>query len=275
MWLWLQNNNKSNLKTFFKKIFIVSLLVHLIFLIICFFGFKGKVLNLDIFLNKDLLNNPPVPVIFLPFAKNIPGSVEQLKKLSKKSRMSKKSKKTFVKKSIVLKKNKITKKPILISKPKNNKKIEPKKTEIIKNNLKEMEKIIPQNEEPKLSEQEIKKVEPLKPDIKKIEPNEIVNELNLDEPVTIYLGAKDMQGYQLVFNIQREILKYWKPPMGLPKGIECKVNIKVDKEGKVENLKIEKSSKVLAYDISLRNAILKSVMPHEVKGREFTLTLNC
>ena len=37
------------------------------------------------------------------------------------------------------------------------------------------------------------------------------------------------------------------------------------------DFKIEKSSKVLAYDISLRNAILKSIMPTEVGGHEFVL----
>jgi outer membrane biosynthesis protein TonB len=143
--------------------------------------------------------------------------------------------------------------------------------------------------------EEIKKPEPVKQEPVKLEPLEekIIKETKVfplpEEPAcpskldsleeelsrTIYLGAKDMEGYQLVSTIQYEILKNWKPPMGLPHGIECKVNIKVDKDGKVENFKIEKSSNIFAYDMSLRNAILQSIMPNEVRCREFVLTLNC
>ncbi|MDR3646123.1 MAG: TonB C-terminal domain-containing protein [Candidatus Babeliales bacterium] len=269
MWRWLQNNNKSYFKILFKKIFVVSLLMHLVLLIVFLFILRDKTLNLDIFLNKDLITNPPVPVIFLPFAKNVPGSIEQLKKLSKRAR-AKKTKQISAKKAIAIKaKNKVAKKAIIIQKQTKNKKVtkKAKLPEVVKEEIKKPE---PVKVEPPI---EPEKIEEKVPEV----INEVLPEETklLDEPLAIYLGTQDMQGYQLVVSIQQEILKYWKPPLGLPKNVECKVNIKVDKDGKVENFKIEKSSNILAYDISLRNAILKTTMPTEVKGREFILTLNC
>lgn len=273
MSLWLQNNNKYNLKSFFIKIFLISVIVHLIILGALFFGFKDKALNLDIFLNRNLIKNSPVPIVFLPFTKTVPGSLKQLKNLNKSKTKAVKSKnkkdKPIIKKAVI-------KKPIIVEKVNKKKiadasKLKNKKVDKVKE-VKPIEKIKPP--EPKAEVEKPKEPEKIKeePIVNEIESMQEVIDLN--QSVAIYLGTEDMQGLTLANNIQGEIIKNWKPPVGLPKNIKCTFNIKVDNNGKVTDFKIEKSSNVLSYDISLRNAILKAVMPNEIKGKEFTLTLN-
>jgi len=278
MWLWLQNKNKFSLRNFFKKIFFISLSIHFCLLFIFFFVLKDARLNLNIFLNKDLKNSN-IPIVFLPFAKTVPGSINKLK--SKAAQIStKRVSKSFVKPKKIRNK-KITKKVIQKNLAKNKKIIDKK----IKNDIKVKPKVVKKVE--KIQKNEIVKNEQLKlPEIKnEVTKNETVKPpevqdiskqaIKSDEPIAVYLGRDDVQAQSLVITIHNEIIKHWKPPKGLPTGLECSVNIKVNNEGRVTDLKFEKSSKVLIYDISLKNAILKTIMPNELKNRDFTLNLNC
>jgi hypothetical protein len=73
--------------------------------------------------------------------------------------------------------------------------------------------------------------------------------------------------------IQVEVAKYYKPPVGIAKNAVCEMGVVVGAHGKAERVSVKKGSGSMANDICARAALLKITYPKEVIGKEIIVEL--
>lgn len=67
--------------------------------------------------------------------------------------------------------------------------------------------------------------------------------------------------------LQKELGQKWHPPIGVSPDCACDVSFFVNKHGSVENIKMIKSSGVIMFDISTRQALFSMKMPQWTHGK--------
>lgn len=72
--------------------------------------------------------------------------------------------------------------------------------------------------------------------------------------------------------LQKELTSHWKPPVGMPANVTCEISFFVDNNGAVKNSTMVKSSGIVMYDISARQALFSMKMPQWTHGK--TITIN-
>jgi hypothetical protein len=83
---------------------------------------------------------------------------------------------------------------------------------------------------------------------------------------------KEVEALRRTALLQKELVNYWKPPVGTPKDISCEISFFVDAQGTIKNSVVTKSSGVMMYDISARQALCSMKMPQWTYKK--TLTIN-
>lgn len=68
------------------------------------------------------------------------------------------------------------------------------------------------------------------------------------------------------------IKERWRPPLGLSADLECALKIIINYQGIVQEVKVEKSSSVITYDIAARRAIKEISFPRQLYGKELIIT---
>ncbi len=253
MWPLLQ---KKQLKVylFFPQLILLSLLLHLLIIFIMFLS-KQQVISLHMKVNKDQFYSKNI--IVLPFEKTIPGALEKLGQRGSERSKGINGSKLVVKKSIT----KSRSPKIFVD----NKKIIKNKKSL------EIEKLAQQKESQKmeLAEEPVLVETEILPEKVVLEKNINVNEDTSDN--VLYIGRQDLQIIELYQDVQQEILLHWFPPSGLSKDLKCVASFKVDLSGNISDIKIDQSSKALAYDLSVRNSISKIKLPKQVWGKRVSL----
>src|SRR3989339_809824 len=82
-----------------------------------------------------------------------------------------------------------------------------------------------------------------------------------------FVGSRDLEMMQIKEQIQSEIIKYYKPPVGIAKKAVCDLFVLVGPGGKATRVVVKKGSGSVANDICARTALLKVVFPKEVIGK--------
>lgn|GEM_PF-1650705 len=72
--------------------------------------------------------------------------------------------------------------------------------------------------------------------------------------------------------LQKELVQQWKPPIGVSPNCMCEISFFVNSTGKIENLKMVKSSGVIMYDISARQALFAMKMPQWTHGKPLIIS---
>lgn len=72
--------------------------------------------------------------------------------------------------------------------------------------------------------------------------------------------------------LQKELVQQWHPPVGVSPDCTCNISFFVNKQGKIENLKMEKSSGVMMFDISARQALFSMKMPQWTYGKPLVIS---
>lgn len=67
--------------------------------------------------------------------------------------------------------------------------------------------------------------------------------------------------------LQKELVQKWQPPVGVSPDCACDISFFVTKQGTIENLKMVKSSGVMIFDISARQALFAMKMPQWTYGK--------
>lgn len=95
----------------------------------------------------------------------------------------------------------------------------------------------------------------------------------LDLTNVSFVGSRDLEMLQIKEQIQAEIVKYYKPPVGINKKAVCDASVLVGAGGKATRVTVKKSSGSVANDMCARAALLKVVFPKEVIGKEIIIAL--
>lgn len=96
---------------------------------------------------------------------------------------------------------------------------------------------------------------------------------DIDTEHVTFVGRQDLEMIHMQEQIQVEVAKYWKPPIGIAKDAVCEVSVSVDTQGQAGNIRIVKSSGSFANDVCARAALLQVSYPKEIWGKEFTISL--
>ncbi|HSW73586.1 MAG TPA: TonB C-terminal domain-containing protein [Candidatus Limnocylindria bacterium] len=89
-----------------------------------------------------------------------------------------------------------------------------------------------------------------------------------------YVGRAELEALQMQAEIQQEIERRWRPPVGLAKDLLCQIRVLVDWQGAVQKVAIEQGSGVLIYDVQARNAAREIVFPKAAWGKEIVVHFN-
>lgn len=105
---------------------------------------------------------------------------------------------------------------------------------------------------------------------KEIKPQEQQKVQNVQEKV--YMGRDEYAAYQLQQFLQEQIDRCWSPPVGTSSDLVCTMKVAIGKEGIIQLIDTEESSRVLIYDIAARNALSEIKFPKQLWGKEIRIT---
>jgi hypothetical protein len=163
---------------------------------------------------------------------------------------------------------------------------EEKKTEPIKQEKKDdIQAELPQKAEPK---PEIKKVEAR---VEKAVPAEIPQPIaaqttepqktdipptasapHVPENAHVSNNFREVEALRRGAQLQKELVQKWQPPIGVSSDCCCDISFSVSKKGIVQQLKMIKSSGVLMFDISARQALFAMKMPQWTYGKPLIIS---
>lgn len=124
----------------------------------------------------------------------------------------------------------------------------------------------------KVPEKKKKKIEKKKVE-KKIEKKVVEKEVVEEEMLHFNLmGETDPRVIMYQQCIQVEVDRVWQPPLGVPKGTECEVCFVIARNGSIKEFKIQKTSKVLIYDLSIVQVSKKFNFDKCLWGKSFVVT---
>lgn len=268
----LKNIHKRHL--LWAKLIGTCLFLHLVFFfwVFCIYKDNSYMLSLSIHKNMDYSN----PIFFVPLGTaTTKQPVATVQPVTPKKTPTPPAQKTIEKKqptSIASKPNNQTSKPKIepqkpqtVTPPTTPKKIEPPKPEIPK--------------------QEVKKIEPKKAsadaDVKKpdVKPTPVAQALDTNQTIVpvipenaqISHNYREVEALRKQAQLQKEIVQKWNPPIGVSPNCMCEISFFVTQKGKIEDIKIIKSSGVMMFDISVRQAIFAMKMPQWTYGKPFTI----
>jgi len=299
MWslLWTRLGRRA---IFWVKLIIFSSVIHFPLLFFILFVYSGQSTIFAVQINRSILKSS-APIVFLPPSskrRKVVSSGGVKRAVGKKSvAMQKKSKpviakKVPVKKTTIAKKKEAVKRNIskkTVAKKASIKKITPpkkkntpakknpvKKKSVTKKTKPSVKKLIKASQKKKIAKKQEKipdkKIkEVVKP--AELSPEVISTQVYTDQQ-PVYLGQKEIEQLTVEYQIECEIKKHWRPPAGLSKDLTCTIRILVDWNGKSRQIKIEKPSGALMYDISVRTAVAKLQLPKGFQGKEISITFN-
>lgn len=90
--------------------------------------------------------------------------------------------------------------------------------------------------------------------------------------VALRVGYRDIDAMRRYNVLQKELVKYWRPPIGVLNGCSCKIKIFVSWDGSILEMDMIKQSGVLMYDVAARSALFAMSMPQWAQGKSITIT---
>lgn len=142
---------------------------------------------------------------------------------------------------------------------------------------------------PETQKQEVKKPEDIKKEIAQPKPTPakpvasapaIKQALDIEQTITpvipenaqISHNYREVEALRKQAQLQKEIVQKWQPPIGVSPDCMCEVSFFINATGKIENIKMIKSSGVMMFDISVRQALFAMKMPQWTYGKPFTIS---
>jgi outer membrane biosynthesis protein TonB len=280
---WQHKSARKRLSLWFK-LTLISLFGHVAALALLFFVYRGSTLDMALTVRAAQLNTA-IDVIWvsqLPNGRRATAgkSVGKIKgkKVAKKT-AAKSSPKTELKSDIEEKKK--------AKKKETAAKLDKKKTQD-KTQSKKIEKPKVEEKKPEIKKPELAK-QPEEVEEKKLIPEPIKNEDKIessvdakmpDQPISdgedlnfeISGSYRDLEALQQFQELQQEISRCWRPPVGIAQTVCCQIKVTFDWEGKVTQMETVKPSGILMFDVSSRNAVAAMEAPKFVRGKTFTIT---
>ncbi len=276
MWRWQRVNIRKitihKRYILWAKLCATSCVAHVIFLFFLFFLYRTRVSDFTLVISKHMLNRD---VSVLLAQAQIPAT----KKTQQRATTARTVKQTPQKKIIAQKK--VVKKPAALKVPKTaviNKKqnvapqkkpTQPKKPVVQKKVAPAKKQIAQKKIPPKKSVQKIvqkKAVSPAKQRAKN-------NAQDQNESVAINAGQQyDTEALLRYAALQKEFVRCWKPPIGVPKNCSCEIKLFVNAAGKVHDMHMIRPSGILMYDVAARSALSAMTLPRWTRNKALTIT---
>jgi hypothetical protein len=275
----LQRKNIHKRHLLWVKLFGICLFFHIIFLwwIFCIYRDNSYVLSLSVHKNFDY----SAPIMFVPyFAKASKGKPLDVQTTTKKTTQHNKPKTAHT--------------------PSPSKPTEPSLAKATKGtsiDVKKTTTIAAVNTPSPKKVPDIKKVEaakpvitPIKEPVKEIAKNEIKKEcprenniakaLDIEQKITPVIpenaqvsdNYRHVEALRMQAQLQKEIVQTWKPPIGVSPDCSCDVSFFVTTTGTLNHIKMVQPSGVMMFDISARQALCATKMPHWTYGKTITIT---
>jgi cell division protein FtsN len=273
MWLW-QHPSVRKRHTFFLKLGIGVALIHILLLYLLFFSYNHGSRDVTLIVRQ---NAPGSPVKFVSMVdkrtgrkkpapkatasksgKNKKGAQAAAKKTAKPAQKTKAQtslKNTTVKKETSKAKSAQKKKPAAQSK-------KPAKAA--------EEKLPEKKEEPKVVEKKV--VPDAEPEVKAPEKVTTPEQEEVAEEFVVAFGAWGTIEQEEVAELYKELSENWRPPDGIADDCECTMKLHVGWDQNLLELETIKPSGVLMYDVSVRSALQKIVLPLWTRGKNITIT---
>ena len=104
----------------------------------------------------------------------------------------------------------------------------------------------------------------------------VAHEIDVDaqtvDPDVLYMNKEEHDAYVMQEQIQQEVARTWRPPLGVAPGTQCIVTICVTWQGVIESCTIKEPSGILMFDMSVRASLKDMRMPRSSYGKEIMLT---
>jgi outer membrane biosynthesis protein TonB len=94
----------------------------------------------------------------------------------------------------------------------------------------------------------------------------------IPENAHISNNYREVEALRRGTQLQKELVQKWKPPIGVSPECMCEISFLVNRSGVIENLKMAKSSGVIMYDISARQALCAMKMPQWTYGKPLIIS---
>lgn len=277
MWLWQLSLQQPSIKyrktIFLTKLGFVITLVHILFLFCVLFAYKG-----DMFSQHVDLKQGGAVVMFFPFQKklykagNVAGGTTtttgiKVVRIGARTSTEKKDSKNQSSKKVERPATKLIEESTVRKRGRLRKE---KKSKKLKKEAKQREKKLDtqpaqtatKKDEPSLKQivQKQEEAVPENPNAQEVGTNEL-----------IHAGQADMDALEVAQAIRSTIESTWSPPAGVAEGKGCKVRVLVGWDGKAKEIVFEESSNVVAFDISVRCALISMEFPKNTYGKELIL----
>lgn len=93
-----------------------------------------------------------------------------------------------------------------------------------------------------------------------------------DSKSQISHNYREVEALRRGAQLQKELVSQWHPPIGISPHCTCDISFFVNKKGKIENLKTTKSSGIIMFDISARQALCAMKMPPWTHGKPLIIS---
>lgn len=274
--LQLKNIHKRHL--LWAKLFGICLFIHLVFLFWIFCVYRDNSYMLSLSINKNLDYSAPIMFLALGSANATKDKSLNAPKATKTSAHPIKKQTTVVQKTSSPKPTTVA---AAIPKKEETKKETPpvtKKTDAVKKEVVKADaKVDVKQPEPIKQEvaqkSDVKKKEKPAPIAQAIDTQQTIVPI-IPENVHISHNYREVEALRKQAQLQKELVQTWKPPIGVSPDCMCEISFFVTSKGKVENIKMVKSSGVLMFDISARQALCAMKMPQWTYGKPFTINFN-
>lgn len=284
MSLW-QHKNIHKKHLLWSKLFGLCLLLHLIFLFWIFCVYRDNSYMLSISVHKNL--DYSTPIMFVPLGIATQATKAPVAKIANNNSKAASIKKPAPQKTTLAAVKPVaspkapivdTKKPVTVAAAPQ-KTTPPVKQEVAKV---EPKKIEPKAEEVKKIEppQKVAAIETPQPaQTKEVTQPPIAQALDIEQTVVPFVpenahishNYREVEALRRGAQLQKELVQKWKPPIGVSPDCMCEISFFVTTTGKIENLKMAKSSGVMMYDISARQALSAMTMPQWTHGKPLTI----
>jgi hypothetical protein len=88
----------------------------------------------------------------------------------------------------------------------------------------------------------------------------------------LYLTKQEFDALQIQQKLQECLFDVWTPPTGISSGTFCEVLITIGWDGVILETQFLKKSDILMYDLSVQETVEQVTFPHEVWGKQITIT---
>jgi hypothetical protein len=95
---------------------------------------------------------------------------------------------------------------------------------------------------------------------------------NVQEELVVSFGSWGTIEQEEVAELYKELSENWRPPAGIAEDCECTMKLHIGWDQTLIELETIKTSGVLMYDVSVRSALQKIVLPLWTRGKNLTIT---